>query len=102
MITNKASNTAGINICPTATMLKPAPSEKKKMIRKKSRSGLSFSVINRAMGLEARVTPAIKAPISRDRPMTPDSSATPRHQAMARRNMYSWIWSKRIISFSTT
>ena len=44
--------------------LKPAPRATKKMIRKKSRSGLRLSAMNSAIGLRASDTPAINAPIS--------------------------------------
>ena len=54
--------------------------------------------MNRAMGLDASATPAMKAPISADSPRDSDSSAIPRHQAMATRKMYSWILSNRRIS----
>ena len=63
-ITDTASNIAGSIIFGTISRLNVAPSAKKKIIRKKSRKGLSLSVINNAMGHEASVIPAIKAPIS--------------------------------------
>ena len=70
-------------------MLKPAPREKKNIIRKKSRSGFNLSVINNAIGLDASVTPAIKAPISCDKPIKFANSATPKHHAIANKNIYS-------------
>ena len=70
-------------------ILNPAPREKKNIIRKKSRSGFNLSVINNAIGLDANVTPAMKAPISCDKPIKCANSATPKHHAIANRNMYS-------------
>ena len=81
---------AGIIISEITLILKVAPKAKKKIIRKKSRIGFNLSTINNAMGLEASVTPAIKAPISWDRPIVTASSAMPKHQAIASRNIYSW------------
>ena len=45
-------------------MAKPAPREKKNMIRKKSRRGLRLSAMNVDIGPEASDTPAMNAPIS--------------------------------------
>ena len=97
-----ASAVAGSMIVEMMSRLKLAPSEKKNSTRKKSRNGFSFMVINRAMGLAARVMPAMNAPISRDSPSMTDTSATARHQAMASRKIYSWIWSKRWINLTMT
>ena len=44
------------------------PSNKKKIIRKKSRNGLSFEDISKETGLVERQTPAIKEPISTEKP----------------------------------
>ena len=59
-----ANRLAGSRISPITSMLKEAPREKKKVIRKKSRKGFKRSVMNRAMGLDANTTPAMNAPIS--------------------------------------
>src|ERR687895_2734509 len=59
-----AGNTRSANI----PILKLAPREKKNRIKKKSRRGFKLSAINKAIGRAARVTPAMKAPISCDRP----------------------------------
>ncbi len=64
MMTAHAKSTAGHRISCNAARLNPAPREKKNIIRKKSRNGFNRSVINMAIGLDASVTPAMKAPIS--------------------------------------
>lgn len=46
-----------------------APSEKKNSKRKKSRNGFNLSDINSDTGCLANTTPAIKAPISKDKPI---------------------------------
>ena len=59
-----ASTTAGTAISGSTSRLNPAPSAKKNMMRKKSRSGLRLSATKVEMGDVARATPAMKAPIS--------------------------------------
>lgn len=54
------------------------------------------------IGLDAIETPATKAPISGDSRISEASSASPRHQPMASRKMYSWKRSKRWISRIST
>ena len=90
-----ASTSAGNIICGISDRSKPPPREKKNRIKKKSRNGLRLSAIYCAMGLVAIEMPAIKAPISRDRPMLSANSATPKHQPIANRKIYSPIRSKR-------
>ena len=58
----------GIRTLLTYDKSKLAPMEKKNIIKKKSRSGFKLSAIYNAMGLAASATPAMKAPISSDRP----------------------------------
>ena len=52
--------------------------------------------------LVAIETPAIKAPISRERPASSAISARPRHQPIAIRKMYSWKASNLANSFNNT
>ena len=49
--------------------LKLAPMEKKNNTKKKSLIGFKLIAMYWLMGLDARLTPAIKAPISAERPM---------------------------------
>ena len=100
--TTAASIAAGTSTSSSRWRSSPAPSMKKKIIRKKSRSGFRFSAMKSEIRLEARATPATNAPISCDSPNQTDSSASPRHQPMASRKMYSWMTSKRAISGMST
>ena len=60
---------AGIAIEGSRDRSNPPPSEKKNSIKKKSLRGFKLRAIYCAIGLVARDIPAIKAPISLDRPI---------------------------------
>ena len=67
-----------------------APTVKKNMTRKKSRSGFKWVAMYWAMGLVAKLTPAIKPPTSYDKPRLWASWAMVKHHPIASKKMYSW------------
>ena len=69
---------AGIAIDGSNERSNPPPSEKKNSIKKKSLNGFKFKAMYWAIGLVAKEIPAIKAPISLDKPITSANSAIPK------------------------
>lgn len=59
------------------------------MTRKKSLNGFKLSAINNEIGLDAKATPAIKAPISSDKPIVCAKTDIPKHHPMESRKTYS-------------
>ena len=97
-----ASISAGSKISASSVRSNLAPKAKKNKIKKKSLNGFKLIAIYCEIGLVASVMPAIKAPISADRPTAWAASAIPKHQPMANRKIYSWKRSKRWIKRSNT
>ena len=90
MVITRVANTKHWNqtVC-IRGKLKLAPIEKKNNTKKKSLMGFKLIAIYWLIGLEAKLTPAIKAPISADNPMLWANSAKPKHQPSANRKIYS-------------
>ena len=73
------------------------PSIMKNKIIKKSRSGRILAAISKLYGNNARQTPAIKAPISIEKPTDAKTDASPIPHASENRNRNSWDFAKNFV-----
>ena len=99
---SEASISAGITIWAASPKLNVAPTAKKNITKKKSRSGFKLSAIKSEMGLDASDTPATNAPISSDKPQCTASIDKAKHQPIESKNTYSCVRSNLAKSLTNT
>ena len=93
---------AGIKTCAMVLKLKVAPTAKKNITKKKSRKGFKLSAMYKEMGLDAKATPAIKAPMSSDNPRYCAKQDMPKHHPIDKRKTYSWVLSNFANNLTST
>ena len=71
-------------------VVKSIPKDTKNMVAKKSFSGLTLPIISTLYGKEARLTPAIKAPIAIENPKECANKANKKHIVKADNNKSSF------------